>query len=229
MGRYNEEELVRLGCTNVKCWTNALATDYRSDSTKTRSPQVVFAGRIVENKNCLELIEGVERAADVLKVPVRLVIVGSAKKVSRYSRGLARGLQEVRERGRVECIWHESRLSRRELSDLYAESWLFVSASLHEGFGLPHCEAILQGTPATYLECGATEEVLEGHGMVPLNRRSGFGDAIARLLDSVVEREALLRLQAEVVEQYTDVALVRRVGDVLLPWLRVERAPASSA
>jgi glycosyltransferase involved in cell wall biosynthesis len=226
MGRYNEDELVRLGCTKVKPWTNALATNYRSSRAKAPGPQIVYAGRIVENKNCLELVESVDHAAKVLRVPIRLVLVGSGKKGSRYCRALALRLQEVRERGRIECIWYESNLSRRELSDIYAESWLFASASLHEGFGLPHCEAILQGTAATYLQCGATEEVLEGYGMVPLSGRSGFGEAIARLLDSVVEREALLRRQAEVVERYTDVALAKLVGGVFMPWLGVEGAPS---
>jgi glycosyltransferase involved in cell wall biosynthesis len=74
--------------------------------------------------------------------------------------------------------------------------------SLHEGFGLPICEAIAQGTPALYLECGGTESILWAYGMVPLNQSREFGQHVLRLIASPTERQALLGKQQEIARDY---------------------------
>lgn len=224
--RYNQRELVELGFRGVKLWPYVLAFEGRSTTAKAARPQVVFTGRIVENKNCIELLEAVDRAASLLGEQITLVVVGSGKKSSRYLRAFRCRLRGIQERGRVACVWHESNLARSDLEKIYAKSWLFVSASLHEGFGLPHCEAVLQGTPATYLQCGGTEDVLDGQGLVPHARRATFGDEIAALLHNPGRRDDLLERQRAIVERYRREQLSGLVEPILGPWLGINEGSA---
>ena len=52
-----------------------------------------------------------------------------------------------------------SNLTDRELSVLYRNAFLYVSMSLHEGFGLPVAESMACGTPAVLSNCGAMPEI----------------------------------------------------------------------
>ncbi len=73
------------------------------------------------------------------------------------------------------------RLSTDELVRQYGEATLFVSSSVHEGFGLPLAEAMSCGTPTLATDLGAYREIVE-HGvsgwLVPPSDPHALADGI---------------------------------------------------
>jgi glycosyltransferase involved in cell wall biosynthesis len=177
---------------------------------KTETPSVLFVGRIDANKNCVELMAQVAAAAAVLGTRVVLRIVGDTKRRCAYGRTFERSLMEHSRGGALTVEWHRDPISNEALDSLYSSSWVYVSTSLHEGFGLPPCEAVLRGTPALYLSCGGTETVLEGQGEVPRAQRWLFADRLANLLRSERLRRELLAAQTARVENCTTPKVLER-------------------
>ncbi len=156
---------------------------------------LLFVGRISPNKNCIELLENIVKAADGLKHRVKLTIVGDSKPGCRYGVAFSNFCQSLYAHPRLELKWITSGISSENLAALYASASLYVSTSLHEGFGLPVCEAVAAGCPALYLECGGTETVLSGYGMVPLAERDHFWRFVVDCLSQVQARQQLLTAQ----------------------------------
>jgi len=162
-------------------------------------PALLFVGRISPNKNCLELVGQVRKAAHLLQTKITLSIVGDVKPGCPYGKRFTSYISEISSVDPLRIRWYRGRVSQCELDELYWRSWLYVSMSLHEGFGLPVCEAIAHGVPAVYLECGGTESVLSGLGMVPLQERERFWSFLVNFIESKQAREELLGRQKQVV------------------------------
>jgi len=76
------------------------------------------------------------------------------------------------------------RISTADLVRHYNEAAMFVTSSVHEGFGLPLAEAMACGTPAIATDIGAYREIA-AHGesawMVPARSPQAIADAIRML------------------------------------------------
>jgi len=197
VSEYNRRELAAMRRCDVELVPCLVTSALGSLPEKSASPTLFFAGRIVENKNCIVLVEQVERAARRLGMRLRLVILGDGNPARGYFKRFARMLERVRDNGHLEVEWIRSGVDDAALDAFYASSWLYVSTSLHEGFGLPVCEAVARGTPALYLACGGTESVLAGEGCLPAPDAASFHESVERLLASADAREALLARQRE--------------------------------
>jgi glycosyltransferase involved in cell wall biosynthesis len=97
--------------------------------------------------------------------------------------------------------WYKD-LSKERLNDLYSESWLYISMSRHEGFGLPACESILYGTPALYISSGGQESVLSDVGLIKSNDNAFLINAIDEHLSNSILRNDLLILQNKKISPY---------------------------
>jgi glycosyltransferase involved in cell wall biosynthesis len=76
----------------------------------------------------------------------------------------------------------------------YNEARLFVTSSVHEGFGLPLAEAMACGTPAIGTQIGAYQEIAdhnENAWLVPPRDPRALADAIRRLWQDDALRERL--------------------------------------
>jgi glycosyltransferase involved in cell wall biosynthesis len=209
---FNANELKSLRYQNIEYCpcvvdTNVVVGSQHNTYSKTCSPTVMFTGRIVENKNCIELLKQMQRIASTIPSGLDLVIVGGKGKDRSYCQQFSRVLAECTHDGTLTVEWFADGLSSDDLQKKLASSWVYVSMSLHEGFGLPVCEAILAGTPALYLECGGTESVLDSIGMVPLCHASDFWRRTLCLIESSDLRMELLAKQSKVVERYTSESL----------------------
>jgi glycosyltransferase involved in cell wall biosynthesis len=168
---------------------------------KTYIPSVIFVGRIAPHKNCIELLRLVYNTATHFKRKIKLIIVGQTKKDSFYGMAFRRALSKYASQY-LEIEWIQRNVSLEELLSLYARSWLYVSASLHEGFGLPACEAIYCKTPALYLECGGQESVLRSWGKIGLEGINQFSYTLEELIENARERSILLTKQEEQTAQF---------------------------
>ena len=211
VSKYNEEELKALGFKNTAMSPNIVAEYERVDCKKEEIPTLLYVGRIVENKNCVQLLKLVKELSIKNEGNVRLIIVGNWKKNSLYAIRFFSLLKKYRSKYGL-CVEIKSGLKYEEIEKLYRESWLYVSCSGHEGFGLPCCESILHGTPAVYLPCGGQESVLNNYGLV--KKKSEMVSYVCNLLQDESKRKELLDKQIEQVIPYTKAKVVESVKKV---------------
>jgi glycosyltransferase involved in cell wall biosynthesis len=210
VSRFNAEALHNKGFHNVARVPCAIPALSRAE--KTSQPSLLFVGRIVPNKNVLQLLDLYSQlVSDWSADAPRLVIVGSRRQGCRYGAAFQKRYAEVCRSAPV--IWHDEPLSTLELQRLYASSWLYVSASEHEGFGVPVMEAIAAGTPALYLPCGGTESVLEGVGCV--RSAQDLVAAVAAHLKDETKRTSLLAKQQEFASKITSSSIADALLNIL--------------
>lgn len=198
---FNASELTALGGRHVTTCPLVIPAAGGASHPKTPHPSLLFVGRISPNKNCLDLLDTAAAIANLVARPVELIVVGSAKPGSRYGKLFETKIQELQNHPWLILRWEQA-LGVDELQMRYQESWLYLSTSLHEGFGVPACESISHGTPAIYLECGGQESALRGHGMVPLAERRALPERAARLINNPSELKVLLEGQLVQIQQY---------------------------
>jgi glycosyltransferase involved in cell wall biosynthesis len=134
-------------------------------------PYVAFVGTVEPRKNLGRLIEAF---AAVDAPGVDLAVVGPKG----WKQDLAPAAAKLGSRARVLGF-----VPREDLGPILAGAALFAYPSLREGFGLPVLEAMAQGTAVVTSAGTATEEVVDGSGILvdPLDARA-IAEAIAALL-----------------------------------------------
>ena len=82
-------------------------------------------------------------------------------------------------------------VERATLARLYQRSWVYVSPSTYEGFGLPYVEAMACGTPVVATPNPGSCELLADGRYGRLVADDQFATATCRLLGDRRERESL--------------------------------------
>lgn len=201
MSKFNQRELNSFGFENVSLIPNIINVE-KGNFEKTKNISLLFVGRISPNKNCVQLLLEIEKVAFILKKTIEVNIIGSGKKKCFFNMAFEALYLKLLENPYLILKW-DSKLDESELKKKYEESWLYVSMSKHEGFGVPACESILHGTPALYLESGGQESVLEDIGMVGLSNEFNFHKNIIDLIEDEDMRQVLLKNQLKIVMNYT--------------------------
>jgi len=201
MSDYNVNELNVAGFKNIFLCPNIISKSSIEPTFKSKEISLLFVGRIAPNKNCIALLEQVEKVATQLQIPINLVIVGSAKRGCRFGKKFSEKYLELKKHQYLKTYW-EKEINEEKLSALYKKSWLYISMSLHEGFGVPACESIANGTPALYLECGGQESVLEKIGMVQKNEADQFHTKIIEIISNEDMRQQLHEKQIDIVSKF---------------------------
>jgi glycosyltransferase involved in cell wall biosynthesis len=159
--------------------------------------ELLFVGRVVENKNLIELLVCCEKIAQTLGEPVQLTLIGDGN-LSRdyYKRFQAAALGSVNSQENGFTLnWIKEPVSDYALHERYADSDLFVSTSTHEGFGLPLVESVLNGVPCLFFSNGGTESILGFDGMVPASSQHLFVARACELLLDLETKKALFQQQ----------------------------------
>lgn len=143
-------------------------------ASRESTPLVVTVGRLVPSKRVDLLVDAI---AEIRRrgEPVRLLIVGEG-----YERDALRA--QIDELGLGDSVELCGRLSSEALVAVYQRSWLILSASVAEGWGMSLSEAAACGTPAVATRIpGHLDAVEHGVGglLVP---PEGLADAIHGLL-----------------------------------------------
>ncbi|MGH2475755.1 MAG: glycosyltransferase family 4 protein, partial [Candidatus Limnocylindrales bacterium] len=198
---FNAEQLTGLGYRDVHVIPSGLRpgrlTDFAPEASMAeefdrRVPGanvVVAVSQVLPHKRHDILIHAVHVLQWVHTLEIGLVIVGP----NRFDHYTA-ALKDLARRLRVRNVWFTGRVSDRALSTILRKSSIFVSASEHEGLGIPPLEAMRFGLPVVVREAGATYETV-GDAALLLPGGAGpllFAEAIRRVLDDSCLRSHLV-------------------------------------
>ncbi|MDY0069354.1 MAG: glycosyltransferase [Porticoccaceae bacterium] len=104
--------------------------------------RLLFVGRLVPHKNQQGLIETLYHLRRMIDCPVSLTLVGAGDVLQEQAL-----LQAVKHLHLADAVTLTGRVSDRELAVIYGQADLYVSLSLHEGFGMPLIEAMAHQLP----------------------------------------------------------------------------------
>jgi len=96
-------------------------------------------------------------------------------------------LETARAFSLLDYMAFRGRVDANELFDFYARSDIFVSTSLHEGFGMAIAEAMYHHLPIVATNCGAVPHLVQDgvNGfLVPPEDYEQLAEKIVRLLES---------------------------------------------
>ena len=159
---------------------------------------VLFVGRVIESKGQADLVDAFAQFRTRLGRPARLILVGQNDSPGDY-------LAEIDRRMRVHGLEAELILtgpvSEAELHTQLAGADLYVSLSMHEGFGVPLAEAAAYGIPVLALPCGAVPYTI-GAGLLAGGDAGTVADAMLRVALDPQHRAALLDAQRPALDRF---------------------------
>lgn len=168
---------------------------------------LVTVGRLVARKGLDQLLRVIASLEDPA---LRLIVVGDGPERPALERACsALGLSKrVRFTGAV---------SEEQKWQILSAAELYVSTSLHEGFGIVYLEALSCGLPVIcYDEGGQVDFIDAGVGeLVPVNDETAFGEAVRRHLSAPSDARETKRLQARSrAAEYSIERFTRRYQDL---------------
>jgi glycogen synthase len=141
---------------------------------KSRSPLVLFLGRMTVQKNPWQFLEVASRIHRV-RPDVRFVMAGDGPMLGELmERSCALGLDQ--------SLVFAGKVSKREAESLYAQAGCFVMPSLSEPFGLVALEAIGHGVPVVLSRQSGASEVIEHAFKVDFWDSDKMADCILTIL-----------------------------------------------
>ena len=130
-----------------------------------RKPYFLFVGVLERKKNLVMLARGFDVFIKKYQQDMDLVVVGKAD--AHYPE-IRHKILDIKNRNRIVLT---DFVSEQELSALYRGAYAYVSASLHEGFGLPGIEAMGYGLPLAVSNTAVFNEIYDNAAIYfdPLN------------------------------------------------------------
>jgi len=171
---YNEADLVAAGCARtavvpvlVDLERLAAAPDQRVTAHlaagKTEGgADWLFVGRLVPSKAQHDLVKALWAYRRLYDPRARLHLVGSATS-GRY---LAALRDYVADLGMSDAVRIAGEVSDGALAAYFAAADVYVSLSVHEGFGVPFLEAFRAGMPVVALAAGSVPATVDGAGLL---------------------------------------------------------------
>lgn len=167
---YNTQELLQLGYARAQ--TIPLLTD-TSRLRKIRADEalmarldgafnMVFVGRIAENKCQHDLIKIFSHLRCRLDVPARLILAGDTSSSS-YLTHLHALCDELH---LGDSVVFTGKITDAALSAIYRMADVYVSMSEHEGFGIPLIEAMAHDVPVIAHDSGAIADTMGEGGLL---------------------------------------------------------------
>ena len=187
---------------------------------------LLFVGRICENKHQLELVETMREFLHFTDQPARLILAGGTTSDGYRKRILGR----IHELGLQDHVILTGKVPDAALLALYRSADAFVCLSEHEGFGMPLIESMLFDVPVVARGISSIPDTLGEGGLLLQNEQPRD---IAALLHTLVSEPALRRRviagQRRNLERFTP----RRVREQLAAYLtqlgiQVPRPPVNT-
>lgn len=122
----------------------------------------LFVGRVVPSKAQHDLVKALWAYRRLYDRRARLHLVGSTPS-RRYLMALRRFVDDL---GLVGAVRFAGEVSDAQLAAYYAAADVYVSASCHEGFGIPLLEAMRAGVPVVALAAAAVPATVGTAGLV---------------------------------------------------------------
>ncbi len=186
---YNSNMLRELGAKTV---TVPLVIDWKKFKERERAyfgkifrdgkKNFLFVGRIVPNKKIEDLIKFVFYYREMVSPAVRLIIAGNKNSLPKYTYTLYD--LAYRFHLNTDEVVFTGWVEEDELISLYKLADLFVSASEHEGFGVPFVEAFYFGVPVLAYNGGAVKETVKDAGIILNTKRPDIWGEVANIMVS---------------------------------------------
>ena len=157
---------------------------------------LLFVGRVTPNKRQEDLVRLASYWRRFISPDVRLLLVGKLPRRRSYYDALQSFFYE--EGFTPAEVVFTGHVDHAELLACYAESDVFVSASAHEGFGVPLVEAMLMDVPVLAYRAGAVPDTLGPAGVQYAEARlDEVAEMAHRLVTDAALRQAVLAGQRE--------------------------------
>ncbi|MFQ3663982.1 MAG: glycosyltransferase family 4 protein [Chloroflexaceae bacterium] len=145
---------------------------------------LLYVGRIARNKRVSDLVEAMPAILE--RHPATVLLIVGDDQAPAY-RAYA---DEVRARavalGVAEQVHFTGQVDDATLENLYRACAVFVTASIHEGFGMPVVEAMARGRPVVAADSTALPHTLDGAGLLfPPGEWAHLAAQVCRLLDDL--------------------------------------------
>ncbi|MCB1777748.1 MAG: glycosyltransferase family 4 protein, partial [Candidatus Competibacteraceae bacterium] len=161
---------------------------------------LLFVGRIIENKQQHELIELFSHFKRMYRLPAKLMLVGGVNSID-YENRLRACIAEHRLHNDVEL---PGKVSSEQLYGYYRAADVFVCLSEHEGFGMPLIEAMCFDTPVVALDTSNVSHTLGASGILFTEKRLPEMAACLKLLAEHREfRRRVIRSQRRNLQRFT--------------------------
>ena len=173
---------------------------------------LLFVGRFAPNKRQDLLVAAAGRLAANGSRPVRLVLVGSGDADPAFRAHLDRIV------GRQPHLTVDlpGGVADDRLYAYYRVADVFLSASEHEGFGIPLAEAMAFGVPVVAAAHAAVPETLGNSGVLLRGwDEVRAAEAVARLLDDPARRDEVVRAQYRNLDRFSGSTLGARLRDMV--------------
>lgn len=189
------------GIDAASCFQSCLCTD--NDAFTARNAEkrydLIFCGRIVQEKNPVFTLDVAEAVAHRLGRRVRLLYVGTGEQEEKVRR------EAARKSDLVEATFH-GHASQQELPALYASARIFMFPTVHDAWGVVANEASAAGLPTIVSPRAgvAGELVVDGeNGFVCELDLKTWTDRVALLLTNDRLYERFSRRSLSIVGNYT--------------------------
>ena len=217
---YNSAELI--DCHYDPVVTIPLLVDLQKNFTASWDTDIVqrhqqtfnllFVGRIIENKKQHELIELFAHFKQIYHQPAKLMLVGGVNSID-YENRLRALITEHRLHNDVEL---PGKVSSEQLYGYYRVADVFVCLSEHEGFGMPLIEAMCFDTPVVALDTSNVGNTLGASGILFTEKRLPEMAACIKLLAEHREfRRRVIRSQRRNLQRFTFETLREQLVDFL--------------
>lgn len=182
-------------------------------------PFIIYAGRLEEKKNIVNLIHAfaIFKGWRGVGDPVKLLLVGSP------GFGIERIRKEIAARKMQGSVVMPGYVPEEEMPALMACARMLVLPSWYEGFGLPILQAQACGTPVLAAEAGSMPEV---GGSAALYAKPGEPEQIAHVMKTLTDEQSLWDRQRaagfENAKRYSWDETARRTMNVMLEVLGIQ-------
>lgn len=190
---------------------------------------ILFVGRVVASKGQDALIDAFGSFARSYTAPCRLVLVGHLPSDDdAYLKRLRAKIDVAGLRGKVTLT---GLVTDEQRSNWYAQADLYVSLSLHEGFGVPLVEAMVAGVPVLAWPCAAVPYTMGGAGKLLESREpAAVASQMLALARDPQRRQSMIRRQREQLDRFSLenhvpllVQALARAGAALPPQIETRR------
>jgi glycosyltransferase involved in cell wall biosynthesis len=191
------------GIPPERCFQSCLCADNEAflhmEAPANKRFDLIFCGRIVNDKNPLFTLEVAERAARRLRRRIRLLYVGTGEQEEQVRQEAARRADMVH------AVFH-GHAAQHELPRLYASARIFLFPTVHDAWGVVANEACAAGLPIVVSpHAGVVGElVVDGeNGFVcPLDLEA-WTDRVTLLLSDEALYQRFARRSSAIVSNYT--------------------------
>ena len=215
--QYNVDELIALGAPREHSAVIPIIVGGRTappaaTALPRRAGSWLFVGRVASNKNQVELVRLFASLRS--KAPhcaQELFLAGGFDPEEPYYQQLKAAIDGS---GCAERIHVGGKVANEERDRLYREASVLVSASLHEGFGVPLIEAARHGMPVLALAAAAVPETMGVEAALAANM-DDLAALIVRTCEDSAFRDSLVALQQANAERFEPAMVSQRLQQAL--------------